>query len=146
MRIANIRRVVALSTVALQISARRWLHALHQDLGAAGLMAAASIPGVAAVLDQHAATVQEAITTGMECGTPVAGLILLASYGRGVLAEARRHGWQRPPANLAQWRRADWTSMRLAAVCALAHRPTVAEHLLPPLTDPFDPPARHGGT
>jgi hypothetical protein len=122
----TIRFVVNLGVAAMQLSARRWLHALHHELGAAGLAAAATLPGLVAVLDQHIAAVREATTTGMKHSATLAGAVLLAHYGRGVLAEAHRHGWQSP--QLTGWCRADWTSMRLVAVSALAHDPT-------PLTD-----------
>jgi hypothetical protein len=100
-------------------SAWRWLNRLHDELGAAGLTAAAALPGLSALLDQHAAAVRDATTLGIEGSAAIAGLAMLASYGHGVLSHAREHGWQ-PPADPAAWCAADWTSLRLAAVCALA--------------------------
>jgi hypothetical protein len=100
-------------------SARRWLNRLHEELGAAGLTAAAALPGLSALLDQHAAAVRDATTLGIEGSAAIAGLAMLASYGHGVLSDAHEHGWQ-PPADLGAWCAADWTSLRLAAVCALA--------------------------
>jgi hypothetical protein len=108
-------------------SARRWLIRLHDDLGAAGLTAAAALPGLSALLDQHAAAVRDATTLGLEGSAAVAGLALLASYGHGVLSDAREHGWQ-PPADSAAWRTADWTSLRLAAVCAFAQTKHITVH------------------
>lgn len=113
--------------VFIHFSARRWLRTLHDDVGAAGLAAAAAVPGLSAMLDQHAAAVRDATTLGLESSAAVAGLVLLASYGHGVLAHAREHGWQPLPAGRTAWRTADWTSLRLTAVCAIAqdeeHRP-----------------------
>jgi hypothetical protein len=102
--------------------ARRWLSRLHDDVGAGGLAAAAALPGLSAMLDQHAAAVRDAVTIGLEGSAAVAGLALLASYGHGVLSHAREHGWQPPPADATAWHTADWTSLRLAAICALAQR------------------------
>jgi hypothetical protein len=105
--------------VFTHFSARRWLNRLHDELGAAGLTAAAALPGLLALVDQHAAAVRDATTLGLEGSAAVAGLAMLASYGHGVLSDAREHGWQ-PPAGPGAWCAADWTSLRLAAVCALA--------------------------
>jgi hypothetical protein len=105
--------------VFTHFSARRWLSRLHDELGAVGLTAAAALPGLSALVDQHAAAVRDATTLGLEGSAAVAGLAMLASYGRGVLSDARDHGWQ-PPVDLGAWCAADWTSLRLAAVCALA--------------------------
>jgi hypothetical protein len=75
----------------MHLSARRWLNKLHDDVGAAGLAAAAALPGLSATVDQHAAAVRDATTLGLET-----------------------------TADPTAWRTADWTSLRLAAVCALA--------------------------
>ncbi len=120
----------------MHLSARRWLGQLHDDIGAAGLAAAAALPGLAAALDQHAAAIRDSITYGMEGSASLAGLVLLASYGRGVLDHARERGWRPPTGGAHNWVQADWTSLRLAAVCALA--PT-AERPAPELP-PLDPP------
>jgi hypothetical protein len=105
--------------VFTHFSARRRLSRLHDELGAVGLTAAAALPGLSALVDQHAAAVRDATTLGLEGSAAVAGLAILASYGHGVLSDAREHGW-RPPADIGAWCTADWTSLRLAAVCALA--------------------------
>jgi Family of unknown function (DUF6401) len=102
----------------MHLSALRWLSRLHDTVGATGLAAAAALPGLSAMLDQHAAAVRDATLAG---DTPaIAGVVLLANYGHGVLHYAREHRWQPPPAALEAWGRADWTSLRLTAVCALA--------------------------
>jgi hypothetical protein len=77
-------------------------------------------------VDQHAAAVRDATTIGMHHTSAGAGLVMLAHYGQAVLADARRHGW-RPPLT-TEWHRADWTSLRLVSVSALAHT-------LAPVTD-----------
>jgi len=131
-------RFVNLSVAGMQLSARRWLRSLHQEVCAAGLAAAAALPGLGAALDQHAAAVRDATTMGMEHTAAVAGLVMLAHYGRGVLAEARRHGW-RPPLS-TEWAQADWISVRLVSVSALAHATGPVSGLPPwphpPVADP----------
>ncbi|MEU7812517.1 DUF6401 family natural product biosynthesis protein [Pseudonocardia sp. NPDC049154] len=123
-------------------SARRWLRALHDELGVAGLAAAAALPGLAAAVDQHAAAVQDATTIGLEATAAVAGLLLLAGYAHGVLTEALAHGWHPPAAGPQGWSRADWTSVRLAAVCALSTRPDrVGSTDLPPWPRTITPPS-----
>ncbi|WP_372476841.1 DUF6401 family natural product biosynthesis protein [Pseudonocardia terrae] len=57
---------------------------------------------------------------GLEASAAVAGLALLASYAHGVLSHARERGWRAPDPRVVSWTRADWTSLRLAAVCSLA--------------------------
>ena len=81
----------------MHVSARRWLNRLHEDLGTAGLAAAAALPGLSAMLDQHAAAVRDATTIGLEGSAAIAGLVLLASYGCGVLTHARETGGDRCP-------------------------------------------------
>jgi hypothetical protein len=114
--------------VFTHFSAWRWLDRLHDELGAAGLTAAAALPGLSALLDQHAAAVRDATTLGLEGSAAVAGLAMLASYGHGVRGYAREHGWQ-PPADPAAWCAADWISLRLAAVCSLAQTRRMAPGL-----------------
>ena len=107
----------------LERSAHRLLDRLHQQVGV-GLVAAAAVPGVAAAFDQHTASVREILTTGIGPGATVATSVLLAGYARGVLDHVRERGGQvRVPTDTAGWRRADWFSMRLLAVCALARAP-----------------------
>jgi Family of unknown function (DUF6401) len=105
----------------LDRSSRRVLDRLHERVGAAGLAAAAAVPGLGAVVDQHAAAVRDILTTGVQSGAAVAGTVLLAGYAQGVLDHLRESGRSsRVPADLAGWRRADWASVRLLAVCSLA--------------------------
>lgn len=120
----------------MQSSARRWLGQLHDDIGAASVAAAAALPGLAAAIDQHAAAIRDSITLGMESSASLAGLVLLASYGRGVLEYAQQRGWRPPTGGAHSWVHADWTSLRLAAVCSLV--PTIGQPA--PTLPPLDPP------
>lgn len=105
----------------LERSARRALDRLHEQLGTAGLVAAATVPGLAAVLDQHEAAVRDILTTGVESGAAVAGAVLLAGYARGIQDHVRERGLSlHIPANATEWRTASWFHVRLLAVCSLA--------------------------
>ncbi|MPZ83491.1 MAG: hypothetical protein GEV28_25095 [Actinophytocola sp.] len=106
----------------LERSARRVLDRLHEQVGAAGLIAAAAIPGLGAVVDQHTAAVRDILTVGVESGAVVvAGSVLLAGYAQGVLDHLRESDRPlRVPADPIGWLHADWVSVRLLAVCALA--------------------------
>lgn len=87
----------------------------------AGLLAAATAPGLAAVVDQHAAAVRDILTVGVESGAAVAGIVLLAGYAQGVQDHVRERGLQLAvPADTAGWLEASWYHVRLLAVCALA--------------------------
>jgi hypothetical protein len=106
-----------------EFKARRALSALHDQIGAAGLLAAAAAPGVAAGIDQHAAAVRDIVAVGVEESAAVAGVVLLAGYARGLLEQAKELGWQLAvPNNPTAWATADWLTCRLVAVCALARR------------------------
>jgi hypothetical protein len=105
----------------LERSARRALDRLNEQVGTAGLVAAAAVPGLAAMVDQHAAAVRDILTVGVESGAAVAGTVLLAGYAQGVLDHLRERGQPLPvPRDTAGWLGADWVSVRLVAVCALA--------------------------
>lgn len=105
----------------LERSARRVLDRVHEEIGTAGLAAAAAIPGLGAMVDQHAATVRDILTAGVASGAAVAGTVLLAGYAQGVLDHMRDIGMPlRAPGDLFGWLDADWASMRLVAVCQLA--------------------------
>ncbi|XVV05886.1 DUF6401 family natural product biosynthesis protein [Actinosynnema sp. CA-248983] len=97
------------------MSARRFLDRLGAEIGMATAVLAPV--GVLAAIDQHAASVRDILAYG----TPAAAAtILLAGYARGVLDEAAAHGWT--PPSIVEWAHADWTTLRLAAVCDLARR------------------------
>lgn len=84
-------------------------------------MAAATVPGLAAVVDQHAAAIRDILTAGVESGAIVAGSVLLAGYARGIQDHMRERGLALPvPADAAEWRTATWFHVRLLAVCSLA--------------------------
>jgi uncharacterized protein DUF6401 len=105
----------------LERSARRLLDRLHEQLGTAGMVAAAAVPGLAAMVDQHTAAVRDILVIGVESGVSVAGEVLLAGYARGVQDHVRERGLTLPiPADTAGWREASWYHVRLLAVCALA--------------------------
>jgi hypothetical protein len=105
----------------LERSARRLLARLHEQLGTAGMVAAAAVPGQAAMVDQHIAAVRDILMVGVESGASVAGEVLLASYARGVQDHVRERGLTlRIPADTAGWREASWYHVRLLAVCTLA--------------------------
>jgi hypothetical protein len=105
----------------LERSARRALDRLNEQLGAAGLMAVATAPALAAVVDQHAAAIRDILTLGVDSGVPVEGTVLLAGYAQGVQDHVRERGWQLAvPDDTAGWLTASWYHVRLLAVCALA--------------------------
>jgi hypothetical protein len=117
-------RVTGWSASFAHWSARRWLRALHDEVGAAGLAAAAALPGLGAAVDQHSAAVRDSVTVGLESSAAVAGLVLLAGYG----GAPDRQGWAR----------ADWITVRLVAVCALAREHGKAA-ITPPRLDDLPP-------
>ena len=101
--------------------AQRWLLTLSRRLGTDGLLVAASVPGLGAALDQHAAAVRDILrqTGGVPGAEALTDRVLLAGYARGVLdrydvsvRQVRRHA-------AGRWTRADWLALRLLAVCAL---------------------------
>ncbi len=85
------------------------------------MVAAATAPALAAVVDQHAAAVRDILTAGVESGAAVAGVVLLAGYAQGVQDHLRERGLALPiPKDRADWLTASWYHVRLVAVCALA--------------------------
>ena len=105
-------------------AARTALRQLAQQIGAAGLAAAHAVPGVLAIVDQHAAAVRDALGDGLRAPGPVA----LAGYVEGILAAGADRGWRPPSAAEVDWAQAEWPVLRLVAVCALADR---GGHLTP---------------
>lgn len=102
-----------------EFAARRRLAALQEQLGA-GLLAAAAVPGLGAVVDQHSAAVRDIVTFGVEGSAAVAGVVLLAGYAAGLIDQAKELGWGF--SSPVDWACADWLTSRLLAVCALAKR------------------------
>jgi hypothetical protein len=105
----------------LERTARRVLDKLNDQLGAAGLVAAAAAPALAAVIDQHAAAVRDILTAGVDKDVAVTGVVLLAGYAQGVQDHVRERGWTLTvPTDTAGWLTVSWYHVRLLAVCALA--------------------------
>jgi hypothetical protein len=98
--------------------ARRWLARLMDQVGAAGLAAAAALPAVSAVVDQHAAAVRDILVMGVEGSA--ADVVLLAGYAKGLLDQARTDAAAVGAAVGGRWRHAEWLALRLVAVCALS--------------------------
>jgi hypothetical protein len=103
---------------------------LDDKIGAPGMAVAATVPGLAAAVDQHAAAVRDILVVGVE-GPAAVGVILLAGYARGLLDHAREMGW--PVGAPAGWTRPDWLTTRLLAVCDLARRSNEPRANLEPL-------------
>jgi Family of unknown function (DUF6401) len=96
-------------------SAHACLDELTAAVGVSGLDAAARVPALLAVVDQHAAGIRDSLSADVRPLTPV----ILAAYAEGVRDAAYKHGWQ-PPAGPIDWDKRDWVLFRLLAVCALA--------------------------
>lgn len=122
-----------LRTVFADRSARRRLQHLTEQIGRSGLSAAAGDPGLAAVVDQHAAAVRDIVTAGPARAaggalTTVATLparngtvaVRLATYARTLLQRQRREaGWVPLPRD-GQWQHADVVTLRLLGICHIA--------------------------
>jgi hypothetical protein len=120
--------MVSLPALWTEFLARRTLARLHEQL-AAGLLAAAAMPGLSAAIDQHAAAVRDIVAMGVEGSAAVTGVVLLAGYACGLVDQAVELGWRfRPPADVSAWANADWFTSRLLAVCALAKQCDEAGH------------------
>ncbi len=101
-------------------TAQMLLDRLHKRIGAAGLTAAAAIPGLSAQVDQHAAELRDLL--GARGRRPT--LTALASYADGLLDGAADRGWQPPWHEPTDWAGADVVAVRLVAVCGLARGAT----------------------
>ena len=100
--------------------AQRFIARLMDQVGAAGLAAAASVPALLAAVDQHAAGVRDILLLGVEGSAAVAGAVLLAGYAKGLLDQAGTDPLRLRAAVGDGWHRADWITVRVLAVCALA--------------------------
>lgn len=118
-------------------SARHSLARLMDQIGTAGLAAAAAVPAVSAVVDQHAAAVRDILVMGVDGSASAAGAVLLAGYAKGLLDQARTDAAAVGAAVAGRWRHAGWLPLRLVAVCALSRSDRWAEQpaagLLPDL-------------
>ncbi|WP_219416813.1 DUF6401 family natural product biosynthesis protein [Pseudonocardia nigra] len=98
----------------------RCLARLHDELGAPGLAAAATLPGLSAAVDQHAAAVRDILRWGVDGSGRAGSAVLLAGYARGLLARAGTDTRAMGERVGTRWEDADWLVLRLLAVCALA--------------------------
>jgi hypothetical protein len=104
----------------LEHHAQRFIARLVDQVGAAGLAAAASVPALLAAVDQHAAGVRDILLLGVEGSATAAGAVLLAGYAKGLLDEAGTDGGRLRAAAEQCWHRADWLTVRVLAICALS--------------------------
>jgi hypothetical protein len=100
--------------------AQRWLSGVMDQLGDAGLAAAAAVPALLAAVDQHAAGVRDILVLGVEGAAVAAGAVLLAGYAKGLLDQAGTDPARLRAAVGDGWHRADWLTVRVLAVCALS--------------------------
>jgi hypothetical protein len=105
-----------LTDVARHSAAKSTLNGLMVWLGEAGLNASALLPSLAAHLDQHAAAVRDAL------GDPERGpsAVSLAGYATGLRDALIENSWQLAPVSEIDWERAEWPTVRLVAICAIA--------------------------
>jgi Family of unknown function (DUF6401) len=96
---------------------------LAGEAGQVSLARSADAPGARASVDQHAAEIRDALTTGGRELTPAA----LLSYAAGFVEAAIARGWWPPHRGEREpdpWQdeddtALDWESLRLAAVCRM---------------------------
>jgi hypothetical protein len=105
-----------LSEKLRQTAAKSILNGLMVWLGEHGLGAAAHAAGLRAALDQHAASVRDAL--GNQAGGPNA--VGLAGYAAGVRDALIEIEWRMSPVNELDWSALEWPVLRLLAVCSLA--------------------------
>ena len=100
--------------------AQRWLAGLMDQVGTAGLAAAATLPALLAAVDQHAAGVRDILLLGVEGSAAAAAAVLLAGYAKGLLDQAGTDGHRLRAVVGECWHRADWLTVRVLAICALS--------------------------
>jgi hypothetical protein len=93
---------------AAELALDQWVH----RLGASGVAAMRSVPGLLAQVDQHVTQIRAAVAGRLH---PVA----LAAYADGVADKATAKGWSADE-TAAGWQHASWPSVHLLAVCVLA--------------------------
>jgi Family of unknown function (DUF6401) len=105
-----------LSEKLRQSAAKSTLNGLMIWLGEPGLAAAGTLPGLMALVDQHAAAVRDAL------GDPADGLsaVSLAGYAAGVRDALIEADWRVPAVAEQDWSRPEWPTVRLLAICVLA--------------------------
>ncbi|WP_433209515.1 DUF6401 family natural product biosynthesis protein [Dactylosporangium sp. CS-047395] len=99
-----------------ELDARFYLDQVMAMVGVDGLVEALAQPFLLAKIDQHAAAVRESLVAADK---PI-GPLSLAGYARSVIAVHQRHGRPLPTPDSVNWADADWTVLRLVAVCHLA--------------------------
>jgi hypothetical protein len=97
-------------------AARAALAELARRVGTPGLTAAATLPGLLAAIDQHAAALRDLLGDGVRPPSPIG----LAGYADGLRDMAGDLGWQLPRTDGVQWASAPWLLVRLVAICHLA--------------------------
>src|SRR2546427_8578972 len=97
-------------------AARATLADLTARIGTAGLAAAATRPGLAAAVDQHAAALWDLLSEGEPAPSPIG----LAGYADGLRDMASGLGWHLPQPSHVDWDAAPWLLVRLVAVCQVA--------------------------
>ncbi|GLY00073.1 MULTISPECIES: DUF6401 family natural product biosynthesis protein [Actinoplanes] len=117
----NIAFAPITADVAAFCPARAYLDEMMARVGVDGLAAAFAEPALLARIDQHAAAVRDALGAAGRA-VDAEGL---AAYARSIVAGAVRMGRPVPsagaaPASRSSWGRADWTLLRLVAVCLIA--------------------------
>ncbi|WP_143030269.1 DUF6401 family natural product biosynthesis protein [Pseudonocardia oroxyli] len=111
-------------------SAHRVLRRLMDTVGRPGLRSAAVEPGLAALVDQHAAAVRDIVResphpAGRGQVATVApprtsACVRLAAYARSLQDEQRRSGASIVMQQDGTWRPTDWTTLRLIAICQVS--------------------------
>ncbi|GAA2326901.1 DUF6401 family natural product biosynthesis protein [Dactylosporangium salmoneum] len=99
-----------------ELDARFYLDQVMAMVGVDGLVEALAQPFLLARVDQHAAAVRESLVAAGKTIDSIA----LAGYARSVIAVHQRHGRPLPTPDSVNWSDADWTVLRLVAVCHLA--------------------------
>ena len=111
---------VAVVQALAEWRAQRWLARLMDQVGTPGLAAALTMPGVAAVVDQHAAAVRDILLLGVDGSAVTAGVVLLAAYARGLLDQVGADLAGVAVGVAGRCTQADWLTLRLLGVCELA--------------------------
>lgn len=116
-------------TAVHEWSAHRVLRRLMDAVGRPGLRAAALEPGLAALVDQHAAAVRDIVRDPRPAArsqvatlapTRTSTCIRLAAYARSLQDEQRRSGASIAMQQDGTWRPTDWTTLRLIAICQVS--------------------------
>jgi hypothetical protein len=98
------------------LASRMYLDQVMAMVGVDGLVAALRTPALLAAVDQHAA----AVRTSLHAAGKRIDADSLAAYARSVFAVAQRCNWSLPEHDAIDWRRPEWTVLRLVSVCSLA--------------------------